>query len=74
MRIGSVSATNFMSFKEISLDFPRSVILLSGKNGEGKSNLLDLVPYSLFGVTSKGISGNDILHRGEFNSEVVLFF
>jgi len=63
-----------MSFKEISLDFPRSVILLSGKNGEGKSNLLDLVPYSLFGVTSKGISGNDILHRGEFNSEVVLFF
>lgn len=54
MRILSVKATNFASYKELDFDFDsKGLTLISGPTGAGKSTLCDIVPWCLFGVTAK---------------------
>lgn len=54
MRIISVEATNFASYKKIEMTFVGyGLCLISGPTGSGKSTLCDLVPWVLFGRTAK---------------------
>src|SRR5690348_8536249 len=55
MRILSVSAQNFASYKSLEFDFQnQGLILIQGATGSGKSTLCDLIPWVLFGQTAKG--------------------
>lgn len=54
MKILSANALNFSSYKEVSFDFENiGLSLVYGSTGSGKSTLQDLVPWVLFGKTSK---------------------
>jgi DNA repair exonuclease SbcCD ATPase subunit len=50
-----VSVQNFLSFghEPTTFDFEPGINLLVGKNGSGKSNILQSVPFSLYGKTPR---------------------
>lgn len=61
MKILNVSASNFASYESLDFNFDeQGLCLISGPTGAGKSTLLDVVPWVLFGVTSKNGSVDDI--------------
>ena len=46
------------------LTFPNdSLTLLTGPNGIGKTMSLDAIPYTLYGITSKGARGDDVVNN-----------
>lgn len=46
------------------LTFPNnSLTLMTGPNGIGKTMALDAIPYTLYGVTSKGAKGDDVVNN-----------
>lgn len=77
-RIHNVKIKNFGSIRDISYDISNGFILVTGNNdifdsnGSGKSTLFEAIYWCLFGETTKGITGNDVIRRGEKNCEVIL--
>lgn len=66
MRILWAAVSNFASYKQLSVDFnKKGLTLIEGPTGSGKSTLCDLVPWILFGRTSKNGSVSEILRWGE---------
>lgn len=54
MKVTSIKATNFASYKEIVFEpQDNGLCLISGPTGSGKSTLCDLAPWCLFGRTAK---------------------
>jgi len=37
--------------------------LITGPNGSGKTSIFDIIPFTLFGVTSKGLKGDDVVNN-----------
>lgn len=74
MRIGKVSGENFLGLGEVEFDLDeKGLILLQGvnhddtsanSNGSGKSSLMDLVSWTLWGTTARGVSGDDVIRVG----------
>lgn len=61
MRITKVFATNFQSYKKLEFDYSNcGLTLFSGPTGAGKSTVLDLCSWVLFGQTSKEGSVDDV--------------
>lgn len=61
MIIHSAFATNFQSYAGIGFEYTDlGLALIYGPTGAGKSTLFDLVPYTLFGVTSKDGSADSV--------------
>jgi len=48
---------------EMVFDFrDNKIVLFVGPNGVGKSSIFDCLPYTLYGVTSKGQHGDDVVN------------
>ncbi len=45
MQITHLSLTNFRNYGRLELDFPAGVVVLEGKNAQGKTNLLEALYY-----------------------------
>lgn len=61
MQYLSLEAKNFGSYKSLSLDFSKlDLTLINGLNGSGKSTILDMPAWCLFGVTAKDGKSDDI--------------
>lgn len=61
MLIGKVSAKHFQSFEELVFDYSGlGLTLISGQTKAGKSTLMDVVPWVLYGVTSKESLSDDV--------------
>lgn len=62
MRITKCEVSNFASYENLEIDFTnQGLTLISGPTGSGKSTLCDIIPWVLFGKTSKGGAVDDIL-------------
>ncbi len=48
LRLRHISITQFKNYERFSVDFTSNVVGISGKNGMGKTNLLDAIYYSCF--------------------------
>ncbi|OJV17829.1 MAG: hypothetical protein BGO30_07745 [Bacteroidetes bacterium 41-46] len=59
MYLNKISLTGFKNFKEISLEFSPKLNCITGKNGAGKTNLLDAVYY--LSMTKSYLSTQDHL-------------
>ena len=67
MFLESLSVLNFRNYKEQDIDFDTQIISLTGKNGMGKTNLLDAIHY--LSMTKSAINSNDaqnVLHGESF--------
>jgi DNA replication and repair protein RecF len=65
MRLEKLHLVNFKNYAEVVLDFHENVVCFLGKNGSGKTNLLEAIHYLSF--TRGGIQGTDEtnVRRGE---------
>jgi len=80
----SVSFRNFLTFgaKTQTVSFEKGLNVIMGfdtdrnrSNGSGKSSLLDTIPFSLFGKTSRSINKSNLINwKNKKNCEVVLTF
>lgn len=62
MKILSIKASNFASYKELEFDFNnQGLTLIEGPTGSGKSTLCDLIPWALFGRTAKNGAVSEVL-------------
>jgi DNA repair exonuclease SbcCD ATPase subunit len=69
-----LSIQNFGSFKEAEIEFPESGLVLilgnnedsgfSSSNGSGKSTILESLAWCLFGKTTKGLRGDEVVFNG----------
>lgn len=61
-RLHTIEIRNFLSIENFELDlkeFPDNLII-TGKNGSGKSSLVEAIYWCITGSTTKGISVNDV--------------
>jgi hypothetical protein len=61
MRIVSVRLGGFRNLAEAALDFSPRVNLLSGGNGEGKTNLLEALDWLALGRSHRGARNEDLI-------------
>lgn len=67
MKILSVQAQNFASYKELNFEFDnQGLCLIQGPTGSGKSTLCDILPWTLFGITAKDGAADEVI---PFNAE-----
>jgi len=58
----TLKAENLLSYEHLDFEFEqRGLILVSGKNGSGKSSVFDILSWCLFGVTLKCEKGDDVI-------------
>ena len=70
MKLNNIKSYNYRCFKEADIDFDNHTTLIVGKNGAGKTAILDAVAVSTFllgidGGVSRSISKDDA--RYEFH-------
>lgn len=70
MRITHLHGTNFRSLDDVAIDLTDDgMIALIGAPGSGKSSLLSLVPFVLYGDTGQNGTLTDLRRRGSDESE-----
>mgnify|MGYP001356894579 CR=1 FL=1 len=85
IRLGALRAANFLCFESLEFDFstPSGLVLVQGvnndsvyggSNGSGKSTFFDAIYYALYGKTSKGTSGSEVVKWGKKHCRVHLDF
>ena len=65
MILRELSLKNYRRFKEVYLsDFPESIIAILGRNGIGKSTILEAISWVLFGSTAFRTDKADVKRQG----------
>ena len=65
MKLHHLSIVNYKNIREADLDFSAGVNCLVGKNGMGKTNLLDVIYYLSFCKSFNGVSDGQVMTHGE---------
>jgi len=71
--ISRVKLKNFTCHEETEILFPEGMIIFVGRNGSGKSSIIDAITYALYGKHSRGRNQN-IVRRGSGSGMVELEF
>lgn len=80
IRLKRIHLQNFCSYKEQSIDVTPGTWLVIGRgrdfpsNGAGKSTLFEAVFWALFGRTTKGLTGDEVIRWGAADCSVLLEF
>lgn len=80
MHITNLAFKNFMGYKQLSLpkkmkEFPKGLILISGKNSYGKSTILEGILFAFFGPKIfRGRNASSFITYGESKAEITIFF
>ena len=65
MKLEHLSIVNYKNIREADLDFSSGVNCLVGKNGMGKTNLLDAIYYLSFCKSFNGVTDSQVMTHGE---------
>lgn len=65
MKLEHIDIVNYKNIREVSLDFSPNVNCFVGKNGMGKTNLLDAIYYMSFCKSFNNILDSQAILRGE---------
>ncbi len=68
-----IELENFVSHRETLLKFDRGVTIFIGRNGSGKSSVIDAITFALYGQHTRGQNRN-LVRRGSEGSKVALTF
>lgn len=70
MFIKNIQLRNFRNYSELNLDFDTDKILLTGKNAQGKTNLLEAIGYLASLKTIKAKHDSELIKWGEDFSKI----
>lgn len=65
MFISEINILNFRNIKKCSLNIDSNDIVLIGKNGQGKTNLLEVIYYLCYGSSFRTSNNNDLINNKE---------
>jgi DNA replication and repair protein RecF len=72
MRIGGARLTGFRNLADAELSFSPGVNVLLGRNGQGKSNLLEALDFPALGRSRRGARGEELIGFGREHLHVAL--
>jgi DNA replication and repair protein RecF len=65
MKLSKLNLLNFKNYQEVSIEFPERINVLVGKNGSGKTNLLDAIHYLSMTKSAFSSADNHCIKHGE---------
>ena len=74
MNIQSVRLHQFRNYKQEEISFPRSIVVLYGKNGQGKTNLLEALYMGGIGKSYRGIADADLIQWNCNDASIIIDF
>jgi len=70
MRVSRLALTDFRSYEELLVEFPMGTVTLLGRNGAGKTNIIEAVRY-LSALSSHRVAGDAALIRAGAKAAVL---
>ena len=64
MKINSLYAVNFRNYESCSLQLSSMINVFYGQNAQGKTNLLEAIIYSAFGMSHRTSAEEEMLKMG----------
>lgn len=64
MKINKIYAVNFRNYGVCNLDFSSMINVFYGQNAQGKTNILEAIFYSAFGMSHRTFTEDDLLKLG----------
>ena len=64
MKINKIYAVNFRNYGACNLDFSSMINVFYGQNAQGKTNILEAIFYSAFGMSHRTFTEEDLLKLG----------
>ena len=64
MKINKIYAVNFRNYGACNLDFSSMINVFYGQNAQGKTNILEAIFYSAFGMSHRPFTEEDLLKLG----------
>ena len=64
MKINKIYAVNFRNYSSCNLDFSSMINVFYGQNAQGKTNILEAIFYSSFGMSHRTFTEDDLLKIG----------
>lgn len=61
MKINKIYAVNFRNYSSCNLDFSSMINVFYGQNAQGKTNILEAIFYSSFGISHRTFTEDDLL-------------
>ena len=61
MKINKIYAVNFRNYSSCNLDFSSMINVFYGQNAQGKTNILEAIFYSAFGISHRTFTEDDLL-------------
>lgn len=65
MKIQSLYAVNFRNYSSCNLQLPAMINVFYGQNAQGKTNILEAIFYSAFGMSHRTSAEDDLLKLGQ---------
>ena len=65
MIVEKIYLNNFRNFKDISLDFKENINVIVGKNGIGKTNILESIYIALTASSFKSVKQDELINQNE---------
>ncbi|KXB90510.1 DNA replication/repair protein RecF [Megasphaera hutchinsoni] len=72
MIIKSIRLLNFRNYEQVNIEFPKMIHVLYGKNGQGKTNLLEALYMIGTSKSYKGIHDQDLINWHQISGSIIV--
>mgnify|MGYP001307668412 CR=1 FL=1 len=74
MKIKAISLKNFRNYRKIDINFNSNINLFLGKNGQGKTNLLEAIWICINGKSYRTNTTKNLINFSKNNAEIITRF
>jgi len=69
MQVKSIKLKNFRNYTSLDLKFEKNLIVFTGRNAQGKTNILESIYFSALGKSFRSCKDKDIVKWNEENGK-----